>query len=289
MSCARQHACATGFAVASRGDGRRCLGALAGNVTRSSRARGDAHLDAASRLLFTSAMPLPHVVALAVSVVSLGALAEEPPSPNERERSSFIYELNMGFTGGLIDPSSLPLVFEKGDAASVAGATGLTAPFGGPALGSLIVAGPTWEMRTTYSHVRFTAGLSKPFAQFRQGALDAETNVGGSPLVGPPIPVSPRSLSLWVFRLGLGGEYTFGRVTPFVDLVGDIQLANAEVVVAGQRGTYQSAGFGFSVRAGTRVRIDHALFVGVSGEYGLVGAPRVGASVVAGWAFDLDD
>ncbi len=236
-------------------------------------------------------MPLTRLSGLVAALVSLGAVAAEEPPPaiTEPERSSFAYEFNMGFGGGLLDPSSLPLVFDKGDAASVPGATGLTAPFGGPSLNGLIVAGPAWEMRTIHSHVRFTAGLMKPFAQFRQGSIDGESNVGGGPLAGPPIPVSPRSLSLWVFRLGLGGEYTFGRVTPFVDLLGDVQLANAEVVVNGQRGSYQSAGFGFSVRGGLRVRVDRHLFVGAAGEYGLVGAPRVGASVVAGWVFDFDD
>lgn len=231
-----------------------------------------------------SAVLLFAPVAALAAPTSPDAGAPEPPEP----QPEFAYELNMGFTGGTIDPSSLPLIFGSGDASGVAGATGLTAPFGGPSVRQLVTAGPAWETRTVNHHIRFTLGLQKPFAQFRQGALDGETTAGGSPLVGSPVKVSPRSLSLWVFRLGLGSEYTFGRVTPFVDLLGDVQLASADVVVEGQRGTYTSSSFSFSVRGGVRVRVDEYLYVGLAGEYGLLGSPRFGGSVVAGWYFPID-
>ena len=126
-------------------------------------------------------------------------------------------------------------------------------------------------------------GLQKPFAQFRQGALDADVDVAGTALR-----VSPRSLSLWVVRFGLGGEYTFGRVTPFADVVGDIQLASADVSINGEPGTFRSSGFGFSARAGARLRIDRYLSVGLAAEYGLVGAPRYGATLLVGWVLPID-
>lgn len=219
--------------------------------------------------------------------------ADEPRDPPvtkiEREPDpTFAYELTMGFMGGVVDPSALPLVFQSGEVANVPGATGLAAPFGGPSQRSLITAGPAWETRAIQSHVRFTLGLQKPFAQFRQGSLDGDVVASGSPLAGSPLHVSPRSLSLWVVRFGLGGEYTFGRVTPFADVLGDVQLATAELSVDGQPGTWKSAGFGFSVRGGARVRIDRYLSVGLAGEYGLVGPPRYGATLLVGWVFPID-
>jgi hypothetical protein len=212
------------------------------------------------------------------------AVTKATPAPEPE----FTWEFSMGFMGNVLDPSTLPLVFQSGDAASVGGATGLTAPFGGTGLRQLITAGPAWEARGIERHVRFTLGLQKPFAQFRQGSIDGEAVAPGAPLVGAPLTVSPRSLSLWVVRLGLGGEYTFGRVTPFADVVGDVQLASADVVVDGQLGTYRASTFGFSVRAGARVRLDEHLSVGLAAEYGLVGAPRYGANLLVGWVFPID-
>lgn len=230
------------------------------------------------------------VVALCgvVLLVSGAALArEEPgddvavtkPAPEPEPDATFAWELTMGFSGTVLDPSAMPLVFQAGEAVNVAGATGLTAPFGGASLRQLVTAGPSWETRAIQSHVRFTLGLQKPYAAFRQGAIDADVD---------GLRVSPRSLSLWVVRFGLGGEYTFGRVTPFADVLGDVQLATAEVTVGGQPGTYKSSGFGFSVRAGARVRVDKYLSVGLAGEYGLVGTPRYGASLMVGWVFPID-
>lgn len=145
--------------------------------------------------------------------------------PEPEPDATFAWELAMGFAGTVLDPSAMPLVFQSGEAVNVPGATGLTAPFGGASLRQLITAGPAWETRAIQSHVRFTLGLQKPYAAFRQGSIDADVD---------SVRVSPRSLSLWVVRFGLGGEYTFGRVTPFADVLGDVQLATAEVTVGGQ-------------------------------------------------------
>lgn len=196
---------------------------------------------------------------------------------------TWAWEGTMGFAGSVLDPSTMPFVFQEGAASTVPSAAGLSAPFGGPSARQLITAGPAWEVRAIQSHVRFTLGLQKPFAQFRQGALDADVDVGGTALR-----LSPRSLSLWVVRFGLGGEYTFGRVTPFADVVGDIQLASADVSINGEPGTFRSSGFGFSARAGARLRIDRYLSVGLAAEYGLVGAPRYGATLLVGWVLPID-
>lgn len=214
-------------------------------------------------------------------------LETEKPAPvvvvDKGPEPTWAWELTMGFAGSVLDPSTMPFVFQEGAAANVNGAMGLAAPFGGPSARQLITAGPAWEARAIQSHVRFTLGLQKPFAQFRQGSLDADVDAGGTALR-----VSPRSLSLWLVRFGLGGEYTFGRFTPFADVVGDIQLASADVSIDGQPGTFRSSAFGFSARAGARLQIDRYLSVGLAAEYGLIGSPRYGATLLVGWVLPID-
>jgi hypothetical protein len=205
---------------------------------------------------------------------------DDAPSAARRVRErdpepTWAWELVMGFAGNLVDPSRLPLVFQSGEAAAVPGALGLSAPFGTT---PLLSAGPAWEVRVVQSHARFTLGVQKPFAQFPSGSLDQDVDLGGQ--VGR---VSPRSLTWWTVRLGLGGEYTFGRVTPFVDLLGDVQLGDGAVVVANAPANFRSTGFAFLARGGLRFRLDRYLSLSVAGEVGLLGAPRAGATVMLGW------
>ncbi len=225
----------------------------------------------------------------AVVLATTSARAEgsdDAPTP-EVKAPAIVQELSMGFGGAVLDPSALPLVFASGEAGGVAGATGLGAPFGGPALRALVTAGPAWESRVIRHHTRFTLGLQKTWALFRHGALDGEALATGSPLVGPPLPVGPRALSLWGLRLGLGGEATFGPVTPFVDLLGDVQFVSADVSVEGQAGTCRASDFSLSVRAGLRVRLDSSLSVGLAGEYGIAGPSRFGVTLLRGWVLPI--
>lgn len=228
---------------------------------------------------------------LFVTLLGSAALADDHPDEPAATRASAkrsappAGEFVMGFSATLVDPGLYSLSLGDGPAAQVPGLGGLATPLGG---GSLITSGPSWEARFTQSHLRFCLGLTKPWALFRQGALDADVPVTGGPLMGSPVRVSPRSLSLWLVRVGLGGEVTFGRVTPFVDLLGDLQWATVEAAVDGQQGTFTSSGFSLSTRAGLRVQLDESLTVGLAGEVGLWGAPRFGASLLAGWRFPFE-
>jgi hypothetical protein len=225
---------------------------------------------------------LPALLCCAL-VCATSALAREPaddlrdeaPAPVAREREpTFAWELVMGFGGGLVDPARLPLVVKEGAAgASVA------APFGST---SLLSAGPAWEVRVVQSHARFTLGLQRPFAQFPAGSLDQDVDVGGV-----TSRLSPRSLSWWNIRLGLGAEATFGRWTPFLDVLGDVQLADGAAVVGTDPARFSSAGFAFLGRAGLRVRLDRTLSLSLAGEVGIVGAPRFGGTLLLGWVLPV--
>ncbi len=247
-----------------------------------------ASLAQASDLLTDLSMTPRRNALLGLAVVMMSSLALASPADDERDldtklarvereagpKPTFGLELNMGFFGGVLDPSALPFVVQSDAPASAAA---LLTPFG-PGLSRVGVAGPSWELRVMESNARFTVGARKAFAEFRPGALDSD--LGATHL-------NPRDLSLWDLRFGLGAEYTFGRFTPFVDLLGDLQFASAEVMVDGTRAHFNASGFGLSARAGARVHLDRFLSLGLSGEYGFLGAPRISGLVTLGWAFDF--
>ena len=88
---------------------------------------------------------------------------------------------------------------------------------------------------------------------------------------------------LWV---GLGGEVTFGPVTPFLDVIGAVQWTSADLSVGGQIRTWDATGFGFATRAGARVDIRDWFFVQASGEVGLVGDVTWSAALSVGFGVD---
>lgn len=161
-------------------------------------------------------------------------------------------------------------------------ATGFVADGGGPALAQTFRAAPydglaalglRYDLRGVISHVRMTAGFDLPF-----------TALGDVPSRrADEHDVTPRSISMWSARFGLGGEFRFGDVVPFVDLQGSLQRVATTVVVDGRSQDYSATRFGFSARAGLRVYLRKWFFVTASGEYGLVGATTWAADVGVGF------
>jgi hypothetical protein len=119
------------------------------------------------------------------------------------------------------------------------------------ALDRAAVYGLAWETRFVTQHVRFTIGLQKPFAS---------------------MPANP---SLWDIRFGLGTEYSFRYVTPYVDVIGDVQKIDAAWT------------FGFVARVGLRVHMGESLFLAPAGEIGLGGPVRWGVGLQAGWVLPV--
>jgi hypothetical protein len=179
-------------------------------------------------------------------------------------------ELSVGFIGGYRDLSHMGFAFEDG----VSSAQGLVDPFSAAPYSGLPVYGVSSELRVVAHHLRFTAGVQKPFASFRLS--DA---VNGD--------VSTRALTMWDFRFGLGGEYAFAHVAPFVDLLGDAQVVSAALAVSNQAVDYRAWAFGFTVRAGLRFHLSEYLYIAPSAEVGLGGAQRFGASLQAGWVIPV--
>jgi hypothetical protein len=208
-----------------------------------------------------------HAIILAAVLATTDSF--EPPPPEVYVSHSHL-EASFGFMGGYRDLSRMGFAFEDGTSP----AQGLTDPFSAAPYSGLPVMGVSAELRVVAHHLRFTAGVQKPFASFRLS--DA---VSGD--------VSTHALSLWDFRFGLGGEYAFQHVAPFVDLLGDMQVVTASLAVSNQTADYKAWAFGFTVRAGVRFHLSEYLYIAPSAEIGLGGAQRFGASLQAGWVIPV--
>lgn len=192
------------------------------------------------------------------------------------------FEITMGFMGGVRDATRGGYAFSSGTAESIAGAQALTDPFLQAPFNRVVTYGLAWEARYVAQHVRFTMGLQKPFASFRM----AEALFPGD-VAGAPLDIGTRSLDLWDVRFGLGTEYAFKYVTPFVDVVGDVQTVSASMTIGGETATYKATTFGFSVRAGLRVHMGDHLFLAPMGELGFGNGMKWGASLAAGWVIPV--
>ncbi len=226
----------------------------------------------------------PRLLSLAGSLVlTLGTLAHAEDAPAESKTPATHFELSFGFMGGARDEGRSSFVFGSGTAGDLPGATALAAPFAAAPFTSMVLTGPTVEARWVQHHVRMTVGVQKPFAQFVLGE-----GVNSYDVQGTTRSVSVRAFSFWDLRFGLGGEFSFKSVTPYADLVGDVQWISTDVTVDGAAANFKALMFGYSVRAGVRVALSDYLFISPSAEFGLLGPERYGAALVVGFTFPVD-
>ncbi len=229
---------------------------------------------------------MTHILAVVFTLLSATpeeAVVEPPPDGAfEGYTAKHHIELGMGFIGGVRDETRAGYAFNSGTAESVAGAQALATPFALAPFDRTIVYGLAWETRFVSRHVRFTVGLSKPFASFRM--MDA---IFPSDFGGATHEVGARSLSLWDVRFGLGTEYAFKYVAPFIDVIGDMQKIDAALTVDGLTAKYDAWTFGFVVRAGLRIHMGDAVYLAPTVELGLGGPVQWGAGLQAGWVIPL--
>ncbi|MBK7860824.1 MAG: hypothetical protein IPJ65_19925 [Archangiaceae bacterium] len=223
-----------------------------------------------------------------VVIAALLATSPDAPTPEAEDvaaHPSFAgytarrhLELTMGFLGGVRDETRNGYAFGSGTSEARA----LTGPFALAPYARTIVYGLGWETRYVTQHVRFTVGLQKPFASFRMMDAIFPADVGGTTRE-----VGTRSLELWDVRFGLGGEYAFKYVTPFVDVIGDVQSVKAALTVDQATAEYKAWAFGLVVRAGLRVQLGDSVFVAPMGEVGIGGPVLWGAGLQAGWVLPM--
>jgi len=197
------------------------------------------------------------------------ALADDLLSENSH------FEMSVGFMGGMRSYGAAPFAVD-GKTDTLAG---IEEPFVLIPFEDSAVFGPRWETRVVLSPIRMTLGYQRPYPTW--------TGLEGTRATGPAgekYEVSARGLKADELRLGLGVEVPTSRVTPFVDLVGDIAWVRADLAVDGVPVQYSSESFSLATRGGVRIQTHEAAFVEVAGEYGLVGANDWSAHLMVGFA-----
>lgn len=211
-------------------------------------------------------------------LVVLAATAEDKERAETLDRYGRCHsELSFGYLGEWRDATQGSWELSSNDAPLSSAA--LVTPFAGAPFSGFRAAGLTLESRTVWDGVRFTVGLRWPYASFRM----ADT-VQTVELAGESKQLLVRSLSMWEVRTGLGFELPFRRLTPFFDVLGDVQNQTASVVIDGTPTTWRATGFALGARAGVRVQVSQVFLV-LAGEASVLGAPRYGGAFQAGLAF----
>jgi len=155
----------------------------------------------------------------------------------------------------------------------------ITDPFLGTPFSASLQPGATIETRFVYQHIRTTVGVRFPFINFRPSDT-AQTVM----IAGAPHEVIVRSVALWDFRTGIGFELPFRHVTPYVDVLGDLQTMETQLVIDNAPAKYVGRAFSLGSRVGLRIQMNHA-FVALSAEATALGPLRVGGSAQLGFAF----
>jgi len=184
-------------------------------------------------------------------------------------------EIAVGFMGGVRSYGTAPFAL----ASDNEGLAGLDEPFVLIPFEDSPVFGPRWESRLVLSQIRMTLGYQRPYPTWEGLESTRATGVDGQKL-----PASARGLRANELRFGLGLEPPTGRVTPFVDLVGDIAWVSTDLAVNGDAATYKSESFSLAGRGGLRIQAADYVFIEAAGEYGLVGPNEWGAQLMVGFA-----
>ncbi|MFT3840679.1 MAG: hypothetical protein QM723_27060 [Myxococcaceae bacterium] len=201
---------------------------------------------------------------------------EPPPEPAPYQASQH-FEAAFGFMGGQRDLGHNSYQFTPRAAQRV------LAPLTTDPYNQLPVAGIDWELRMVVSDLRMAVGAQKPFAGIAYDPVqfvDVTDNAMHT--------LTPRSLSMWDVRFGLGYEHRFKALTPFIDLVGDVQSIHSDLIIDGQQKSYGEWTFAFSVRAGFRFYLPHYMFIAPSVEVGVYGPSRWAATIQTGWQVPMN-
>jgi hypothetical protein len=224
-------------------------------------------------------------VLFAAAVLAAGAAAAAgeydagPKTVVEDDEDLDHFEITMGFIAGARRYDRESFAWEEGGG-EVAGAKALVEPFEDAPYDRCAVFGLRYDLRLVVSHVRMTVGVDFPFASFEPRETRGRYDVGGVERGLAVQRIRPYEL-----RFGIGGEYTFGRLTPFVDLQGEVDWVRTALSVDGTTVEYAASSFGFSARAGARLYLREWFFIAAAGEIGIVGQRFWGAELSLGFAF----
>ena len=235
-----------------------------------------------------TALPLFLAAIVGAAAAPAWASAETaPPAPEpSAEETKTVglgdhVELSTGFITGARRYSSTSFAFRNGDAERLDGAGGLVAPFGKYPYDGIMVSGVRWDFRAVLAHVRMSVGFGLPFT-----SPSSERATGAFDVGGAQRQVSVQALQPYELRFGLGGEYAFGRLALYADLLGDVHIIRTALAVDGLQANYGATTFAFSAGAGARVTLKGGFFLTAGGEIGILGDVVWGAQLGAGYLFD---
>ena len=155
----------------------------------------------------------------------------------------------------------------------------LISAFQGAPFSGVTVAGVGVEANMTIRGIRFAVGYARPYVQF-SGPI-----VARDPVTAMTSTVQVRSMKATETLFALGYQVGFKRAKLSLDLVGTAGTVDTDIAIAEHQGTYESSGFGFSVRTGVRYPIRPGFYVHASGEAGLSGSTTLDATVGIGSGF----
>jgi hypothetical protein len=207
-----------------------------------------------------------------------GAESEREDTSALRTYSRAHGELTFGYLGQWADERTRALALQP-TANDPVGAGAITEPFLGAPFNATALVGATLESRFVCDHVRLTVGVRFPFTNFRPS--DTAQSVV---IQGQAHDVFVRSVDLWDLRTGIGFEVPFRRVTPFVDVLGDLQTLTTQLSIDGTTAKYTGRAFSLGARAGLRYQVSH-LFLLAAAEGTALGPRRLGGTVQMGFAF----
>ena len=220
-------------------------------------------------------MTLPLLAMMALSVAHAGP-SDDAESRNQRDDN--VVEVSFGYLGQWSDERNRSLELKPASSdPPFAGA--VTEPFLGKPYSGSVLAGPMLEWRGIYKQVRLTVGVRFPFSNFRPGDTAQSVDFGGA-----THEVLVRSMSLWDLRTGIGFELPFRRVSPFFDVLGDVQYLTTQLSIDGTTATYKSKAFSLGGRLGLRYQVDR-VFVAMAAEATAIGPLRLGGSLQVGLGF----
>jgi hypothetical protein len=206
--------------------------------------------------------------AVLVFVLVGGASAQAEPIAASDELWGH-FEATMGFVAGQHRYDELRFARESGPANAP------PAALQGAPYDRTEVFGLRYDVRLVVSHVRMTAGIDFPFTSFSAESAVRDTGAGVRRV---------ESLKSYVLRFGIGGEYPFGPVVPFVDVLGSVHWVSTTMLFDGESSEYGASAFGFSARAGVRLQVREWFFASLAGEVGIIGPVRWGAELYVGFS-----
>ncbi|MEM1030848.1 MAG: hypothetical protein AAF928_21845 [Myxococcota bacterium] len=190
---------------------------------------------------------------------------EGKPLEGDFDPSRDHLELAIGILGGLTNYGPVNFAYQEGG-----GPVNLAEPFDVAPYDGTFALGLRIELRYVASFVRTTLGFDLPFPNFTRDDTTGVFDVNGE-----PVTIAVQSLKHQTFNIGIGGEYSFGMLTPYVDVLGGFHFVQTRLSADDQFVNYSGTEFGLSGRLGARYALKKSFFLHGSVTGGILGPSRV--------------